>query len=172
MNVIFLQKPVSPSVCPAVVNTLLSYCYVCRLFNGEYDSLEAIQTFIGKCPQLSDNINCDDLSKSLEMSVQQIMVDQPSQVAIESIRDLNCLIEGPKLRTLSLETPEFVLRALSDLISVINKVKKNSSKQKRKELKLDLLAKKLEFFLSWSVANGVVLIECLTQINLFIGKNE
>ena len=149
----------------------MSYCYVCRVFDGEYDSIEAIQTFVKKCPQLSDDIICDDLSKSLEMCVQQIMTEQPSHLAIQLLRDIKCLIEGPKLRTQSLETPEYVLRALSDLISIINRVKKNSSKQKKKDLKLDLLVKKLEFFLSWTVANGSALLESLNQINLSIGNS-
>ena len=104
------------------------------------------------------------------MCVQQIVMEQPLQIAIESLHDLKCLIEGPKLRTQSLETPEYVLRALSDLICILNKIKKKSSKQKMKELKIDLLTKKLEFFLSWSVANGSALMDCLTQINLIIGK--
>lgn len=160
----------SPSVCPAVVNTLLSYCYVCRLFNGDYESTEAVETFINKCPQLSHNVVCDDLSKSLEMGVQQIAVEQPLHLATEVLKDVKCLIEGPKIRMSSLEAPDYVLRALSDLISIIIKVKKNFPKQKRKDLKLELIGKKLSFYLSWSVPNGNSLKACVHPIDLTIGE--
>ena len=104
------------------------------------------------------------------MAVQQIVIEQPSSLACEVLRDVKSLIEGPKIRMKSLEALEYVLRTLSDLISIINKVKKNIPKHKRKALKLESIAKKIEFFLSWSVPNGKLLESCLNQINLTIGE--
>ncbi|CAG2170747.1 unnamed protein product [Oppiella nova] len=161
-----ISKPVSPTVCPAVVNTLFSYCYICRVFNGEYDSIESIDVFVSKCPQLCKRINCQDLSQSLQMCVQEVMTEQPSQMAIQLLYDLKCLIDGPKLKTQCSESPEYVLRALNDLICIINKVKTKCSKSKRKDI--ELLAKKLQFYMSWSVANGLSLVETTVQINLMI----
>ncbi|CAG2107272.1 unnamed protein product [Medioppia subpectinata] len=149
-------------MCPAVVNSLFSYCYICRIFNGEYDSIEAIDIFVQKCPQLCKHINCDDLNQSLQMCVQEVVTEQPSYMAIQLLHDLKCLIDGPKVQPS--KAPEYVLRAFSDLVYIINNVKKKCPKTKRKEL--ELLAKKLEFFMSWSVANGVSLVESLIQINL------
>ncbi len=166
-----MQKPLSPSICPAVINTIYCYCYVCRFFNGDYNSLESIELLIETCPQLSLNINCNDLTKSLEMCIQQIMTKQPQQFALQLLYDLKCIIEGPKLMIENYETLDYVLRALSDSIQTIIKVKKNCSKQMRKTLKLDLIVKKLEFYMSWTVINGNTLINTLTEINGLIGKN-
>jgi len=103
------------------------------------------------------------------MSIQQVMTRQPSQFAIQLLCDLKCIIEGPKLIAENLETPDYPLRALSDSMLTINKVRKRCSKQKRKTLKLDLILKKLEFYLSWSVANGLSLVNSLREIDGLIG---
>ncbi|XP_054163048.1 uncharacterized protein LOC128960909 [Oppia nitens] len=163
-----ISKPVSPAVCPAVINTLISYCYTCRLFNGDYDTIDSIEVFIRNCPQLSQEINCDDLNKSLEMTVQQIMTEQPSNMALQVLNDCKHMIDGPKFRLKSCETSEYVMRALSDMIYTVKNVKKKCSKQKRKDLKLDALVKKLEFYLSWTLDNAVMLTESVFQIKFTI----
>lgn len=165
------SKSVSPCVCMAVINTIFCYCYVCRLYNGDYYTIESMETFIESCPQLSHNINCDDFTKSIEMCIQQVMREQTSQFAIQILFDLKSIICGPKLMIdINDYASDYVLRALSDSLFIINNAKKKCSKQKRKALKLDLIMKKLEFYLSWSVINGSLLFNSLNEINLLIGS--
>lgn len=97
------------------------------------------------------------------------MSSQPSSFVIQLLNDVKNIIDGPKLIVANYETCDYVLRVLSDIISVMNECKKKCAKQKRKDLRLDLKVKKLEFYLSWTVINSSKLFKCLTLIDVEIG---
>lgn len=113
-------------------------------------------------PMINEMVPCDSASQSLQLSIQKLIVSSsvPVEFIIELLHDTKCIIENSV-------GGEYVLRVFSDLIRLFKSVKE---KQLRKEWKLNLAQKRLEFYLSWSREYYELLQEELNAIDIEIGN--
>lgn len=162
------SKPISPLVRHSIANVLISFCYVCRYFNGEVhkNPHEAIAELLGASSVLREaTATFDDSRAAIQASIQYLMTSKsvPVAFAIELLEDTK-LIAGKS---------DIGLRFMSDLLLLVKQViaevtevteVKVTDSKKNERKKVKLLQKKVQFLLSWMVANGQELANSAVDI--------
>ncbi|XP_065323092.1 uncharacterized protein LOC135930238 [Gordionus sp. m RMFG-2023] len=131
----------SPLIINNMVNLIINYSYMTRLYNGCHSEcpLQAIQTFLSICPILCANINCQSISESVYLSLDQIIqaesleIDKNLSKQLDHIQTKNSSADSFKIIK-SDDTPRknesntnhnnvienFVSLYLPDTITIIN----------------------------------------------------
>ena len=141
-----ISRPPSKLVKYSVVNILLSYCYVCRFFNGDHLAIpiDASEELLAVCTPLSDlEKHFSDANTAVQSCIQFLINDRSCPVAfiIQLLEDVKVI----------LSSKQFILRSLSDLRGIFKSAVKQLSDEKDKDqIKVfKLICKKIEFFTSW-----------------------
>lgn len=141
-----ISRPPSKLVKYNVVNILLSYCYVCRFFNGDHLEIpiDAAVELLAVSSPLSDlEKHFSDANTAVQSCIQFLINDRSCPVAFIII-----LLEDVKI---ILSSKQFILRSLSDLRGIFKSAVKQLSDEKDKDQMkaFKLISKKIEFFTSW-----------------------
>ncbi|KAI1297853.1 Zinc finger HIT domain-containing protein 2 [Halotydeus destructor] len=144
------SKAPSENLRHSIVNVIISYCYVCRYFNGEHhlNALEAISELQSSSSVISGKVlEYTDSQTAAQSLIQCVINEKKAPIPFVGI-----LLEDAKK---VLTVKDIALRLLSDILSTIKIAitkSKTTDKSHRKQLKL--LSKKIEYYLSWTFSFG------------------
>lgn len=149
----------SPHLKYCLMNVVISYCYTCRLFNGDHLSCadEFLEEISLRSPVVRDAFVFCDTGTALQDCLQTLVNEQHISQAF-----VRQLFEDVKLVIADRNT---VLELLSHVWFVIHECLSCASlKAKRKDIRL--LSKKIEYFIAWTKERGHELEPLVQEIDL------
>ncbi|XP_052096229.1 zinc finger HIT domain-containing protein 2-like [Mytilus californianus] len=165
-----------------VINVLYAYCFVCRLYNGDYLSfpIEVTKEVLSVSKVLRDTAVCGSPPEAIQMCFQCLQNRDKEnltsrQFNISMIEDVIRIIQGPSqynpLQSVMAALSELVLlfhKAMSELKTDIKKSKEEKTRFENKDLKKKVFIslKKVEFLLSWTQRFGMALQSTVTELQL------
>lgn len=161
-----------PPVCLRynLLNMLYAYIYVLRRYNGDHRSLavSCVEDIVSISEVLDAAANFPSVLEALCAAMSRVRqlsdLYQSAEYCGAVAEDLVMLLDGPEPDR---HTAEYVLRALSDMESLIRDAQKEivaGTEQMRDKKKLSVLRKKLSFYLSWAASYGRQLADLIPEV--------
>jgi len=131
----------SPLIRFNIINTILSYCYVCRYFTGDYhlNANEAYSLLLESSILSNKEIICENCSNALQITWRRLIEQKSTPLCFikQLLTDTCYIIQNGN---------DLILRILNDIIELSLKVTKpfNSSQAKPK-----VIIKKIQFYIAW-----------------------
>ena len=165
-----------------IINILYGYAFICRLHNGEHlaNTLDSSEDMIKLCDSLGQGHVCGAIGDAIQSCIAKLQsgtldIESTLEFNVSVIKDVVCLVAVTDTNN----PLHNVLRALSDVYSMLKQASKQLSKQlktvKKEALRLLLTKrksqlfhciKKIEFLLSWSQSYGMVLNGLVPELDL------
>lgn len=175
------SKP-SADVKHNIVNILYSYAFVCRLYNGEYRDcpIDSVEMLLDISDVLKKNETCGSPTEAVQLSLQRL---QERKDGTGDSREFNISVLEDIIKILSGPCPErpleYVMIALSDILSLLKLANKMLTKEMKGKVKTkgdgsDMVLKKqifqgikkIEFMLGWTQRFGMVLETMVPELQL------
>ena len=165
-----------------IINIVYGYAFICRLHNGEHlaNTLDSSEDMIKLCDSLGQGHVCGTIGDAIQSCIAKLQsgtldIESTLEFNVSVIKDVVCLVAVTDTKN----PLDNVLRALSDVYSMLKQASKQLSKQiktvKKEALRLLLTKrksqlfhciKKIEFLLSWSQSYGMVLNGLVPELDL------
>lgn len=137
----------SPYLKYCLINLFISYCYTCRLFNGDHRSCadEFLEELTLRCPVVRDGTVFHDTGTALQHCLHELTIEQhiTEAFARQLLEDVKCILLDKNAVLELLSHMWFVVRTCLSCTRL-----KESRKDNR------LLLKKMEYLIAWSKERG------------------
>lgn len=178
---ILKSKP-SSDVRYNVINVLYTYCYVCRLHNGDQVSMatECAEDIMTLSDVLGQGLTCGSVEEAVQLCLKKLINPQNNyetgaEYNISVLNDVESIITGSDKG----EPLKYLLAALSETCQILKKAHKNVAKKLKVEkiavhrdeygkekAKLFKVGKKCDFYLSWAQTYGMAMTGLVPELQI------
>lgn len=165
-----------------VINLLYTYCYVCRLHNGDQVSMaaESADDIMTLSDVLGQGHTCRSVEEAVQLCMKKLInrknnYESTPEFNVLLLKDVEKVVTGSgKCDSLS-----YTLAALSEICQIFKKAHKYALKKlkvekisglrdkyKKSKAKLFQVSKKCQFYLSWAQTYGMALCELVPELQM------